>query len=318
MIKHSFSFPKSLTAQIDKHFDAVFSSADGQLKDHIPEDHLFEKTEIFSHPLDHENKITLTTSDPGTLRMISHALSLQKHKLSISFIGESAICDEQYTYFKENTQENILLKNSLAEQGHLNPHNDPSPLDLRLGVLRRDISTTRCHLADSTIVFLNINALKWTDAPAQSGNNPCGLTTEEANQLAYMAGQSQKNKFLILYGFDHPDCDPYHLSINSAIQILWYYQYAASTKPQLWPIPEDHQQDFTIESSMMSGNLLFRKDRITNNWFHKIPFDLPPELAHHQWIASSHEEYLSAANEDLPLRILEWYELGDSHQHPSM
>lgn len=269
---------------------------------------IFDKTIDFQKPPVNKSKISLTASGEGVLRMISHALSLQEYSYPVSYVGESADCDPQITYFMDNSQKNSLLINFLAEQGHLKARQNPSALDIRLGAIRRDPQAARCYLVDSVYVFFNLNAIKWSDAPAQSGHNPSGLTSEEANQLAYMCGQSHKNKFFILYGFDHPDRDPHGLSINCAVQMLWYYQYGAGEKSQAWPVPEGQSQDFTIESAMTSHNLLFRKDRLTGNWFHRIPWDLQEELSPHQWIASSHEEYLAAAQDDLPVRLLEWYE----------
>ncbi|MBY5957883.1 hypothetical protein KUV50_07065 [Membranicola marinus] len=310
MIIHTFALSKSLTQQIDQHFDPLFEIYAAQhQKHHIDLEALFDQTEVYRRFQEQNARHTLFTSGKGALRMISQALTLQDHKISVSYIGESAARDPQFTYFTENTKENILIKNFLAEQLHLTGEINALPHDLRLGALHQDIARARPHLADSTILFINLNALRWADAPAQSGNNPSGLTTEEANQLAYMAGQSHKNQFLVLYGLDHPHRDPHQLTLNSVVQILWYYQYAAATKPQIWPIPEDRRQDFTIESSMMSGNLQFCKDRLTNQWFHKIPFKLAPELAHHQWITTSYDEYQATANEDIPHRILEWYDI---------
>src|SRR5690606_16267024 len=160
----------------------------------------------------------------------------------------------------DNSQKNILLFNKIAEQVHLSGTKSLLPLDFRLGAIRQDILPARSYVADSTYLFFNINALKWSDAPAQTGNNPSGLTTEQANQLAFLAGQSHKNKYFILYGLDCLERDPHGVSINAAMQMLWYYQYGATVKAQPWPVPEEHQQDFTIESSMSSQNLIFRKD----------------------------------------------------------
>lgn len=306
---HFFSFPAPDLDHLNQEFDSIFHGFDPQIKDIIPEGGLFEKTNLFQNPLQNNNKISLSTSDPGVLRMISHAISLHNYKFAFSYVGESAQSDNQFTYFKDNSQKNSQFICTLGEQIHLSPEKKDSPLNIRLGALRRDIQAARLYIADSTFLFFNINALKWSDSPAQSGNNPSGLTSEEANQLAFMAGQSHKNKVLILYGFNHFDHDPYGLSMNSAMQILWYYQHGSISMPQPWPIPEERQQDFTIESTLSTRNLLFRKDRLTSNWFHKIPFDLPPDLEYHQWIASSHDEYLATANEDPPLRLLEWYDL---------
>lgn len=312
-VRHILTFSKSLQSSADDLFDQFFPDLLSDQKKIISENDLFELTPIFNNLSKNNTKITLTSTDQGLLRMISHSLGLRDTKYAISFIGESAGNDSQFTYFIQNSQKNILILNKLAEQSHLDNTTYESPLTIRLGALRKDISRGRSFVADSEFLFFNINALKWSDSPAQAGNNPSGLTSEEANQLAYLAGQSHKNKFFVLYGFDNPEFDQYDLSLNSGMQLLWYYHRGATEKAQVWPIPETQQQDFIIESTMTSRNLLFRKDRLSGHWFHKIPFNLPPNLQHHKWIASSHEEYLASANEDLPDRLLAWYELSESN-----
>ena len=309
MIYHYFLFQDGIVPQIDTQFDTLFSNTDKQVKEYISENGMFDKTPIFQNLDKTIHKTTLSTSGSGVLRMISHALSTETHKSSISFIGESTISDGQFSDFTNNSQKNTLFINTLAEQIHLTPGVHQSPLNIRLGALRKNILSARPFLADSTFLFFNINALKWSDSPAQAGNNPSGLTSEEANQLAYLAGQSHKNKFLILYGFENFDRDPYGLSINSAMQILWYYQLGMIEKSQEWPIPHDQYQEFTIESKAFPTNLVFRKDKKSGHWFHKLPFELPSDLSEHQWIATTYEEYLATANEDIPHRIMEWYDI---------
>lgn len=308
MIKHYFSTSPEIQTLIDASYDELFSSLKAHRMIYLPERELFDKTSEFQNPSQNTSKISLTSSGSGILRMISHALSLQELRFSVSYIGESMDSDRQISYFIENSKKNTLLFNKLAGQIHLTDWKKQVPLEFRLGGIRQSPGPVRHFLYDSTFIFFNINALKWSDAPAQSGTNPSGLTAEEANQLAYIAGQSHKNKYFVLYGFDKMDRDPHGISINAALQMLWYYHYGATEKAQPWPIPDEHQQDFAIESSMASYNLVFRKDRLTNHWFHQIPFDLTTELLEHQWIASSHEEYLAAAGEDLPHRLLAWYD----------
>lgn len=308
MITHYFLFPTVFQSKIDVYYEESFPSRHSVSKIHLHPDDLFERTSEFQNPSLLTSKITLTASGPGILRMISHALSLQKGQYSVSYVGESADLDSQITYFLENSKINTLILNILAEQSQLVARKNQSPFEIRLGALRKDITQSRVHLADSTFLFFNINALKWSDAPGQSGNNPSGLTSEEANQLAFLAGQSHKNKYFVLYGLDELERDLHGITLNAAMQMLWYYQYGAMDKAQTWPVPDEHQQDFTIESTMAPYNFVFRKDRLTGNWFHQIPFDLPDELDEHRWITSSHEEYQAMAQDDLPHRLLAWYD----------
>lgn len=309
MITHYFSFPGPHHSQIDASFEAIFPSSEHQSKIHISEEEIFNRTSEFQNPSQIKSKITWTSSGSGILRMISHALSLQPLRFAVSYVGESAKWDSQITYFIENSKINTLILNVLGEQAQLINGKSPGPIDMRLGAVRQNIGQTRLFLADSTFIFFNINALKWADAPAQKGNNPSGLTSEEANHLAFLAGQSPKNKYFVVYGLDELARDPHGISINTALQMIWYYQYGALQKAQPWPVAEEHLQDFTIESAMAPYNFTFRKDRLTGNWFHQIPFELSDEMNEHRWIASSHEEYLATAHDDLPHRLLAWYDV---------
>lgn len=273
----------------------------------VSEDDIFALTPEFQDPVSSAKKVLFSTSE-NVLRMISQSIDISQQKCIFTYIGEAATNDRRMAYFQHNNSNNTIFINYIGEQIHLSDANIHHPHTLRLGALRKDITPARLFLADSNFIFFNLNALKWSDAPAQNSQNVSGIPSEDANILAYMAGQSNKNRYLILYGLDTPERDPYDLTLHTALQILWYYWYGATEKAQIWPIPEAQLQDFTIDSKMIEENLLFRKDQITGNWFHKIPFDLPDFLSDHQWITTNHDEYLSAANEDIPIRLLSTYE----------
>lgn len=308
MINHYLSFKAAPDSRTLKDIEQFFSNAGDFVINTFDCQNLFDQSPLFSQLPSDKDKITLISSSHDVLRMISHAIHLTANKYTVSYIGESSISDSQFSYFKENTKKNTLLINSLSEQIHLLPAKSETPFSLRLGNLRQNISAARNYLADSTFVFFNINALKKADAPAQYGHNPSGLNSEEANQLAYMAGQSHKNKYMVIYGFEDLEYEKDKITLDCILQVLWYYHYGATMKSQPWPVPQDRAQDFTIDSPMSSGSLVFRKDTFTNTWFNKIPFEVSSDQAKHQWIISSHQEYLAAANDDLPLRLLEWYE----------
>lgn len=306
MTAQYFILPSILQSKTQDSFDQMIRKIDASAKSTSAED-IFSLTPDFQDPASPQKKALFTTSE-DVLRMISHAISLTSRKSIFSYIGEAAALDPRMTYFSERTDDNIIFINYIAEQIHLTDSNIDHPYHLRLGALRQEISRTRLFLADSPFIFFNLNALKWSDAMAQDSSNASGITSEEANILAYMAGQSHKNKYFILYGLDFPERDPHDITLHTALQILWYYWYGATEKAQVWPVPEMQSRDFTIQSKMIDENLLFRKDQITGHWFHRIPFGLPEHLADLEWIASSHDEYKAAANEDIPLRIMSIYD----------
>ncbi|WP_236972173.1 hypothetical protein [Membranihabitans marinus] len=226
----------------------------------------------------------------------------------MTFIGSDLRGSSKVSYFFETTKKITLFSNLLGHQKHLNGNTISGSLNsLPLGSLKQNIIQSQISIEESQFVFFNINALKYSDAPGQIGSNPSGISSEEANQLAYLAGRSTKNKFFIFYGLEEIDKDQDLLTHNLIAQMSWYY-LEGSKNPVIRPEQIQNKQEYYIESSLYSDNLKYIKDLDTGLWFHKIPFELSSEYADYQWILSNHQEYIETSNEDIPYRLLEMYD----------
>lgn len=226
----------------------------------------------------------------------------------MTFVGGDLRGCSKVSYFFDTTKKITLFSNLLGDQKHISGNTLTGSLNsLALGSLKQNIIQSQISIEESQFVFFNINAVKYSDAPGQLGSNPSGLSSEEANQLAYLAGRSSKNKFFIFYGLEDIDKDQHHLTHNLIAQMSWYYM-EGSKNPVTRPDQIQNKQQYYIESSLYPDNLEYIKDLDTGLWFHKIPFALPPAYADFQWILSNHQEYIETSNEDIPYRLLEMYE----------
>ncbi|WP_236977777.1 hypothetical protein [Membranihabitans maritimus] len=270
----------------------------------------YELSPIFNQWSHLKGKICYISDSRESLRLVSNAIANESRRYIYSIISENTNSCELIKYFLNNTKKNTIHHNFLAEQQHLLSNYPDSVFSLRLGALKNDLSSAFPYLFDSEFIILNVNALKFCDAPAQDGINPSGLTSEEINQIAFMAGQSPINKYFIVYGLDNLDRDVNGVTFNAISQLLWYYNLGAVEKRLI--APDDlagHGHEFVIQSSNLSENISFIKDILTGKWYHKLPFLVPGKYSHHQWIPSTYEEYLKASDDNIPYRLLELYDV---------
>ncbi|MBK8506949.1 MAG: hypothetical protein IPL46_35095 [Saprospiraceae bacterium] len=95
----------------------------------------------------------------------------------------------------------------LANQAHLS---DPAYLltseseglrSIRLGAVRNEPGCMEPEIRSSDLFGLSINALRHSEANIQSSVSTTGLTAEEACQLIYYAGRSDRNKVTAIFDF---------------------------------------------------------------------------------------------------------------------
>lgn len=168
----------------------------------------------------------------------------------------------------------------------------------RLGEISNNISLAEPVLRDADIVSLDLNSIK-----SSSSNNfnpfiPNGFNGKEICSLARYAGISDKVSLFGIFNQSNPNNEATLIS-----QIIWYfiegYQYRSGEYPfgnkenyikYIVPIEEDE--------------ILFFKSNITERWWIEIPFFTSKDnkLKKHTLLPCSHEEYLSACNQEIPER----------------
>lgn len=268
----------------------------------------FNNTPLFHGASTTQPKIIYVSTMPDTLRMISNAICLDSSRHIYSFLASNSGESLNVLYFSDKTKNNSLFVQHFANQKHLiNNKLSEQTHSIALGRIKNQIESTKKAIVESKYIFFDINAIKHSDAPAQLGNNPSGLTSEEANQIAYLAGQSSKNKYFIFYGLENLNKDSNQLTHNLISQMIWYYQ-DGSQNPIVYPPHLEEIQTYHVELNAYPEDLEFVKDLTTGHWFHKIPFELQSAYQEYQWIMSDYNEYLEVSNEDLPYRLLDIYE----------
>jgi hypothetical protein len=198
--------------------------------------------------------------------------------------------------------------NVLGFQAHYVP---PKALDmlenlnfghLRLGQLRNKLEDAELYLRDTDLVLFDINALKYTEAPAQKNINPNGLNGDEACQIARYTGMGNSNIGLGIFGYIN-EKDDTNLTAALISQMIWYYIDGIVSRvndtPQLHTEFVKYRCDFSLDDAP----LLFLKSKRTSRWWMTVEHPGYPENeSMNLTIPCSYDDYIEAANGERPAR----------------
>lgn len=165
---------------------------------------------------------------------------------------------------------------------------------LRLGKVREQIDLAEPMLRSSHMLSLDINAVKYSDAPANQYASPNGFFGDEICKLTRFAGMSSHLESFGIYGY-RPERDTNTLTAHLIAQMMWYYLdglQIAKSEASL----KDTNEFFTYHITFTEQNATFLKSKRTNRWWMKMPDD--------SLLPCTQEDYYTACNNEIPDRWL--------------
>ncbi len=163
----------------------------------------------------------------------------------------------------------------------------------RVGVAKENIEEMEPVLRNTGLLSFDINAIKYSDAPAND-NSPNGFSGEEACILARYAGMSTKLSTFGIYGY-LPDSDRNELTARQISQMLWYFIDGKSRSKQEASL-EDRNHFNEYHTAFAEVDTVFLQSRKTNRWWMQLP--------NKKIVACSYNDYLSASRNEIPERWL--------------
>jgi hypothetical protein len=175
---------------------------------------------------------------------------------------------------------------------------------LRLGAFRSNPAEAEPVLRDAEYVWLDLSAVRASDAPSTSHPGPNGLYAEEVCQLGHYIGSSNCAKVLFLFGYKR------YIGAGSrtaqlVAQLLWHVAEAAASR--IYEKIEEGAnrsgfKEFIVNMGKQEQTLYFVNSLTTRRWWMKVP--VAKSAA--QWISCLSTDYETACCGDVPLRWL-WY-----------
>ncbi len=169
----------------------------------------------------------------------------------------------------------------------------------RLGVAKEKIEEMEPVLRNTQMLSFDINAIKYSDAPANACS-PNGFSGEEACMLTRYAGLSNNISSFGIYGYQ-PGSDVNELTAKQVAQMLWYYIDGKSRSRQESTL-EERENYNEYHTTVADMDTLFLQSRKTSRWWMQLP--------NKKLIACSYNDYLSASRNEIPERWLRVQERG--------
>jgi arginase family enzyme len=142
----------------------------------------------------------------------------------------------------------------------------------RLGNVRASMKDYESHLRNADILSFDISSVRASDAPGQNFSSPNGLYGEEACQLAYYAGLSEKLSVAGFFNYN-PTLDIQSQTAQLIAQIIWHFVEGFTDR--FYESPWQNDKKFkryivTLEYEF----IIFYQSKESRRWWIEVP--VPP------------------------------------------
>ncbi len=178
----------------------------------------------------------------------------------------------------------------LTNQDFLDQYAERGLFNYRLGNLAQGLDQTEPWIRSSQIFAIDLSALKYSDAPFQMHKNPVGCSVEQACQLAYYAGRSERNKAFCLYGMEDGAVDK---KVHSMLlsNLVWYFLQGSNSRSAGYPVDVSRMQTYLVDGQIENLTLEFYKDEQSQKWWLKNPLPKSRLASFYPLIACDYQDY---------------------------
>jgi arginase family enzyme len=170
----------------------------------------------------------------------------------------------------------------------------------RLGEIRTDIKVCESYMRNADVLSFDIASIREGDAPGQNFPSPNGLYAEEACQLAYYAGLSEKISVAGFYNFNSK-LDRRGQTAHLIAQLLWHF--VAGYIDRFYESPwQDSKQFVRYNVKLEHEMIVFYRSKESNRWWMEVDVPLSKQERYGKvfLVPCSDREYETAGQGDIP------------------
>jgi hypothetical protein len=178
--------------------------------------------------------------------------------------------------------------------------------EMRLGVLRSDLTLCEPLVRNCGIAFIDMRAVRYSDFPCNSSANPNGMYAEEMCTVARYLGLSQNLKTVFIFGEE--SCEKTLTICNKLIaETIWHICEGIASNIAEFPNDQEFESCFQRKLVSMGENgesIVFITSYATKRWW----MEVPSKDGSVTCIPCSINDYKSACSGEVPLRWLFFYQ----------
>jgi len=170
----------------------------------------------------------------------------------------------------------------------------------RLGAIRESMRLAEPLLRDLNLLFVDVNAIRYSDFTSATSPTPNGLYAEEICQLMRYAGYSDNLTSLFICGIDPQKLAANEMDVMLVTQMLWHaFDGLAARRNELPGLTSFASKEFYIDLGEQEPlTLNFMQSQNTGRWWLYVP----NSDGSGRWLACDAEDYERAKHHELPYR----------------
>jgi arginase family enzyme len=164
----------------------------------------------------------------------------------------------------------------------------------RVGRLREELEDAEPALRSADLFSFDMNAVRFSDSPANIHGSPNGLAGDEACMLTRYAGAGSHLSSFGIYGYEHRH-DVHEMSARLIAQMIWYFVEGCSIRHSEAPL-ETREEFVEFHVRFTANDTTFLKSRRTGRWWMELPEGV--------FVPCTYTDYLTACKDEIPDRWL--------------
>ncbi len=176
-----------------------------------------------------------------------------------------------------------------------------------VGQMRDDFNEVEPVVRQADMLSFDIRSVKTLEAPGQAFTSVLGLTAEEACQLCWFSGLSEKLSSLGLYGF-HPGFDERERTASLVATMIWYFLEGFYHRHDVQAFESSAYNKYVVSALDNSSNMVFYKHKRSQKWWMEVHYN--NEISQKQEnmvVPCSYKDYLTASRGEVPNRWINTY-----------
>jgi formiminoglutamase len=172
----------------------------------------------------------------------------------------------------------------------------------RIGWLREHMEEAEPVIRDADMLSFDISAIRQTDAPGNKNGQAFGLTGEEACQLAWYAGLSNKISSVGFYEYN-PEEDWKDQTASVVAAMIWYFVEGYYARKEEKNFDSPNYTHYLVSLDHGPEKMTFYKHELTEKWWMEVPIPENKErYTRNSIVPCSYNDFLTANNGDVPER----------------
>ncbi|MDW7695280.1 formimidoylglutamase [Flammeovirgaceae bacterium SG7u.111] len=174
-----------------------------------------------------------------------------------------------------------------------------------VGQIRERIAETEPVIRSADMLSFDLSAIKAADVGAVLDKTPFGLTGEEACQLCWYGGMSEKLTSVGFYNY-RPELDKDGQSAQVLATMVWYFVEGFSNRKEEYSFKSNFHIKYLVPLDTLHKSLVFYKSKLTDKWWMEAGLHDDAEKYYHRnaVIPCSYEDYQTAVKGQIPERWL--------------